>query len=57
MSQTTCPDDCQTLGVDARSLARYRAVETEDSEWIVYDDENEGAWIQSDVYFPRASCL
>lgn len=57
MSQTTCPDDCSTLGVDAHSLARYRAVETDDHKWIIYDDEYEDAWIQSDVFFPRATCI
>lgn len=56
MNGTTCPDDCSTLGVDARPLVRYRDVEAENGGWIVYDDDVEDAWIQSDVYYPRATC-
>lgn len=57
MAQTTCPDDCPTLGVEAHSLARYRDVSDEGDGWIIYDHEREDAWIQSDVYYPRSACV
>lgn len=46
-----CPgEDCTTLGVDARSLDAYGCVTTQDGEVIVFDRDDEDAWIQSDVY-------
>ena len=51
---STCPgENCSTLGVDAVSLEAFADVETNDGELIVYDEENEEAWIQSDTYAPR----
>lgn len=53
-ASSTCPgEDCSTLGVDAVSLDEFADVETNDGELLVYDEENEDAWIQSDVYCPR----
>lgn len=49
-----CPgENCATVGIDAISLDAFAAVDTDDGEMIVYDRENEDAWIQSDVYCPR----
>jgi hypothetical protein len=36
-----------TVGVDARELGRFADVTLEDGEVIVYDQENEDAWVQS----------
>lgn len=53
-SVQTCPGEhCSTIGVEAVPLERYVSIETADGERIVYDREDEGAWIQSNVYFPR----
>jgi hypothetical protein len=57
MSSTTCPDDCPTIGVEAQPLVRFRDIQPEDGGWIIYDDDAEDAWIQSDVYYPRANCV
>lgn len=57
MTHATCPDDCSTVGVDAQSLERYEDVEAENGDLIVYDDEDQEAWIQSDVFYPRFSCV
>ena len=57
MMRATCPDDCTTVGVDARPLERYEDVVAEDGDLIVYDNEDQEAWIQSDVFYPRASCV
>lgn len=56
MARATCPDDCSTVGVDARSLERYADVDTDDGARIVFDEDSEDAWIQSDVYYPRTNC-
>lgn len=53
----TCLDDCSTVGVDAQPLERYEDVEAEDGALIVYDKENQEAWIQSDVFYPRDGCV
>jgi len=37
-----------TVGVEAVVLERYAAVELENREVIVYDREDEEAWIQSE---------
>lgn len=37
----------QTVGVDAAEIKRYAAVTVEDSEVLIYDRDNEDAWIQS----------
>jgi len=55
-ASSTCPgEDCSTLGVDAVSLDAFADVETNDGELIIYDEENEDAWIQSDTYSYRSS--
>lgn len=57
MVHATCPDDCSTVGVDAQPLERYEDVEAEDGALIVYDKEDQEAWIQSDVFYPRDGCV
>ncbi|MFC6942731.1 hypothetical protein ACFQE8_22690 [Salinirubellus sp. GCM10025818] len=53
-TSSTCPDEnCSTLGVDAVSLEPFADVKTNDGELIIYDEENEEAWIQSDTYYHR----
>lgn len=39
-----------SVGIDAVSLARYSDVETDNDEMIVYDEEAEDAWIQSNQW-------
>lgn len=51
--QTTCPDDCWTVGVGAVCFEPFAAIETTDGERILYDREQETVWIQSDLYVPR----
>jgi hypothetical protein len=57
MTQGTCPAHCPTVGVDAQPLARYASVEADGGEMIVYDKEDEDAWIQSDVYAASEECV
>lgn len=48
-------DDTERLhsvGVDAISLERYSAIETDGGELILYDETNDDAWIQSDTSAP-----
>lgn len=47
-ADSTLPDQQSSIGVDAVSLDRYSAVQTDDSQLIVYDEQIEDAWIQSD---------
>jgi hypothetical protein len=52
---TRCVDRaCPTVGVDAVVLDRFADVGTDDGQRLVYDRENETAWIQSDLHVPRA---
>lgn len=44
------PDRPPSVGVDAVALDRYSGVETDDGQYIVYDEEIEEAWIQSDEW-------
>jgi hypothetical protein len=37
----------ETIGMDAPHLQRYAEVTLEDGEVVIYDVENEGAWVQS----------
>jgi hypothetical protein len=46
-----------TLGIDAVSLSRYDDIETDEGDLLVYDVENEDAWIQSTVYANRADLV
>ena len=41
-----------SVGVDAVELDRYSGIETGNGELIVYDEENEDAWLQSDGWVP-----
>lgn len=50
MTADTTPSDSDqqpSIGVDAVSLERYSAVQTDDLQVIVYDEQLEDAWIQS----------
>ncbi|MFD1564477.1 hypothetical protein ACFR99_13075 [Haloarchaeobius amylolyticus] len=47
-TDTTHPNQQPTIGVDAAPLERYSAVQTETDQLIVYDEQEEDAWIQSD---------
>lgn len=50
---TTDPDgddERSSVGLDAVSLARYSAIEAEYAELIIYDEEANNAWIQSDTW-------
>ena len=51
------PDDCPTVGIDANPLERFADVSTDDGELLVYDRENEDAWIQSNLYYAREACV
>lgn len=42
--------DCPTVGVDATSIDRFTATTTDDGDLLLFDEELEDAWIQSDVY-------
>lgn len=55
-SERICQEgDCPTFGVETVRLERFADVGTDDGERIVYDAEEEDAWIQADLYFPRES--
>jgi len=57
-TKARCPDgDCPTVGVEATPLERYGDVATEDGQWLIYDLDHERAWIQSDLYLSRESCV
>lgn len=57
-TKARCPSaDCPTLGVDANRLERYADVDTGDGEWLIYDQDAERAWIQSDLYYSREACI
>lgn len=43
--------DRPTVGADAPELDRFAAVETDGGDLLVYDEDEEGAWLQSDVYY------
>jgi hypothetical protein len=51
-----CPeDDPATLGVDAVSLERYEEMQGSEDDLFVFDVTTEDAWVQSDLYVPRAT--
>lgn len=55
--ETHCPpEDCPTVGIDAIALERFADVSTDDGELLVYDCENEDAWLQSNLYYTREAC-
>lgn len=37
----------RTIGVEAAELERYAEVNLEDGDVVIYDRENEDAWVQS----------
>jgi hypothetical protein len=49
MSVSADDDDTRyrTVGMDAAELGRYADVTLEDGQVIIYDTDNEAAWIQS----------
>ncbi|MFB6205372.1 MAG: hypothetical protein ABEJ05_02435 [Haloglomus sp.] len=52
----TCPDgDCTTLGVDAVPLDDFDQMESGDGDLIIFDVNEEGAWVQSDSSLSRAA--
>jgi len=50
MSVRTDDDETQyrTVGMDATELERYADVTLENGEVIIYDQDNEAAWVQSE---------
>ncbi|MBX0325535.1 hypothetical protein EGH21_21145 [Halomicroarcula sp. F13] len=42
-------DRLPTAGPDTGTFDRYKAVITDDGEFLIYDVESEDAWIQSQV--------
>ncbi len=43
-----------TLGPDAVDLGPYEDTKAADAdEWIIYHEDEEDAWVQSDTYFSR----
>lgn len=53
----TCTDDGPTVGVEVRSLERYEDIAAEDGDLIVYDHRDQEAWIRSDAFYPRSTCV
>lgn len=41
--------DYTTVGVDAPQMERFDAITLEDGDLLVYDRDNEDAWIQTDT--------
>lgn len=55
-TDAACPaGDCPTIGVDAAALERFTATTTDDGDLLIYDEDVEDAWIQSDVHQPLES--
>ena len=50
MSVSADDDDTRyrTVGMDATELQRYADVTLENGEVVIYDQDNEAAWIQSE---------
>lgn len=46
-----------SLGVDAVRLERFADIEAEDGERLLYDRDEETAWVQSDLYVPRSAMV
>ena len=46
------PDRTPTVGIDAATFDQYSAIETEEAALIIYDEQRENAWIQSDYWIP-----
>jgi len=49
--------DRPTIGVDAVPLDRFADVGTEEGQLLVYDRDDETAWVQADLYVPRGTML
>lgn len=52
-ARTDDGSDYTTVGVDAPRMERYADLTTEDGDVLVYDQDNEDAWIQSDTALRR----
>ena len=53
-TETAAPSgDRPPVDEDAAPLERYADVTTYDGEMLVYDVDEEEAWIQADVYYSR----
>ncbi|XVH32712.1 hypothetical protein ACNS7O_05865 [Haloferacaceae archaeon DSL9] len=44
-----------SIGVDAIDLARFTDLRTEDGALFVYDEDEPGAWIQSDAWIAASA--
>ena len=49
--------DRPIFGADVTPLDRFDDVETGSGDRLVYDRGTEEAWIQSDLYLARESCV
>jgi hypothetical protein len=49
--------DCPTFGADATPLDHFDDIETGSGDWFVYDRGTEDAWVRSDLYLARESCV
>jgi hypothetical protein len=57
-TEAHCPDgNCPSLGIEATPLERFADVSTEDGQLLVYDRNDEDAWIQSDLYYAREAVV
>ena len=56
-TDTAHPNKQPTIGVDAALLEQYSAVQTETDQLIVYDEQNEDAWIQSDDWIDALTMM
>lgn len=54
---TTRPQMQSTIGVDAAPLERYLAVRTDGAQLIVYDEQIDDAWIQSDDWIDALTMI
>lgn len=57
-TKTRCASgDCPTIGVEANTLEDFGDVQTDEGDWLIFEFDEEEAWIQSDVYFTRDCCV
>lgn len=57
MAVHTDDTDYQTVGADATDLERYDEVRLENEKVLIYDREDESAWIQSNAAVDLESML
>lgn len=46
-----------SLGIDAVPLERFADIEAENGERLLYDRDEEIAWVQSDLYVRRSAMV